>query len=150
MTESTPAPPEPQRRIRWGWIIGCLVIGLSGITAGFLLVAPADRTGYVASVLAGVSTTVLLVGIVVLLERRILDTATNALRRAMAAEREASAARIDQLVAELDDRIAAEWARTDADVEALKRRTTELTEDTVRRIVDEANATAEQSERRAD
>ena len=85
--------PQRRSRIRWGWIIGCIVLGLAGIAAGFLLVA--DRTAYVASVLAGVGTTLLLVGIVVLLERRIVDTAAKAVRRAVDAEREASDARIE-------------------------------------------------------
>ncbi len=133
--------------IRWGWIIGCIVLGLLGIATGFSLVAAADRQAYVASVLAGVGTTLLLVGFVVLLERRILDTATKAVRRAVDAEREASAARIERLVADLEDRLSAEWARSDADVAALKRRTTELTEETVRRIVDEANVAAEVRQR---
>lgn len=132
-------------RIRWGWIIGCIVLGLTGIAAGFLLVAPADRRAYVASVLAGVGTTLLLVGIVVLLERRIVDTAAKAVRRAVDAERKASNARIEQLVGDLEDRLSAEWARTDtAEVDAMKRRTTDLTDETVRRIVNEANEFAEE------
>jgi hypothetical protein len=51
--------------VRWGWIIGCIMLGLAGIAAGLLLVP--DRTTYVANVLAGIGTTLLLVGIVVLL-----------------------------------------------------------------------------------
>ena len=39
-------------RIRWSWILACVVLGLAGIAAGFLLVAPADRTVQVASVLS--------------------------------------------------------------------------------------------------
>lgn len=135
-------------RIRRGWIIGCVVLGLAGIAAGFLLVAPADRTAYIASVLAGVGTTLLLVGFVVLLERRIVDTATKAVRRAVDAERKASDARIKRLVGDLEDRLSAEWTRTDAaDVDDMKRRTAELTDETVERIVDEANRLAEESKR---
>ena len=131
-------------RIRWGWIIGCIVLGLAGIAAGFLLVAPTDRTAYIASVLAGVGTTLLLVGFVVLLERRIVDTAAKAVRRAVDAERAASDARIDRLVGDLKDRLSAEWDRTDAaDVEAMKLRTAELTDETTKRIVEEANRFAE-------
>jgi hypothetical protein len=81
--------------VRWGWIIGCIMLGLAGIAAGLLLVP--DRTTYVANVLAGIGTTLLLVGIVVLLERRIVGTAAKAVRRAVDAEREASDARIDRL-----------------------------------------------------
>ena len=137
-------------RIRWGWIIGCIVLGFAGIAAGFVLVGPADRRGYVASVLAGVGTTLLLVGIVVLLERRIIDTAAKAVRRAVDAERQASDARMERLVVDLNDRLSAEWARTDAaDVAAMKRRTAELTDETVQRIVDEANGWAEESKREA-
>jgi hypothetical protein len=133
-------------RIRWGWIIGCIVLGLAGIAAGFLLVA--DRTAYVASVLAGVGTTLLLVGIVVLLERRIVDTAAKAVRRVVDAKREASDARMERLVGDLEDRLSAEWARTGAaDVDAMKRRTAELTDEAVGRIVDEAKKLAEESKR---
>jgi hypothetical protein len=140
--------PEPRRRIRWGWIIGCIMLGLAGIASGFLLVAPPDRTAYVASVLAGVGTTLLLVGIVVLLERRIVDTAAKAVRRVVDAERKASDARIERLVTDLEDRLSAEWAGTDAaNVDAMKRRTAELTDETIERIVDEANRLAEESKR---
>ena len=143
-----PTTPEPRARIRWGWIIGCIALGFAGIAAGFLLVAPADRTSYVASVLAGIGTTLLLVGIVVLLERRILDTAAKAVRRAMDAEREASDARIERLVGDLEDRLDTEWARADAaDLAAVKRRTAELTDETVERIVDEATRSARERTR---
>jgi hypothetical protein len=135
--------------VRWGWIIGCIMLGLAGIAAGLLLVP--DRTTYVANVLAGIGTTLLLVGIVVLLERRIVGTAAKAVRRAVDAEREASDARIDRLVGDLEDRLSAEWARTDAaDVDAMKRRTAELTDETVERIVDEANRLAQESTRDAE
>lgn len=138
-------------RIRWGWIIGCIVLGFTGIAAGFQLVASADRRAYVASVLAGVGTTLLLVGIVVLLERRIVDSAAKAVRRAVDAEREARDARMEQLVGDLTDRLSAEWDRTDvADFDAMKRRTAELTDETVQRIVNEANESAEQRKRDAD
>jgi hypothetical protein len=125
------------------------MLGLAGIAAGLLLVP--DRTTYVANVLAGIGTTLLLVGIVVLLERRIVGTAAKAVRRAVDAEREASDARIDRLVGDLEDRLSAEWARTDAaDVDAMKRRTAELTDETVERIVDEANRLAQESTRDAE
>jgi hypothetical protein len=140
-----PTMPESEVRIRWGWIIGCIMLGVSMIATGFLVVAPADRTAYVASVLAGVGTTLLLVGFVVLLERQIVDTAARAVRRVVDAEREASDARIDRLVNDLKDRVSAEWDRPDAaDVDAMKRRTSELTVETTKRIVDEANKLGEQ------
>lgn len=143
MTESTTNEPrpaeEPRSHVRWGWIIGCILLGLTAITVGFLLVARPDRAGYVGSVFANVGTTLLLVGIVVLLERRIVDTAARAVRRAVDAGREASHARIERMVADLEDRLSSEWARTDAaDVNAMKRRTAALTDEAVAQIVEEA------------
>ena len=49
------------------------MLGLAAIAAGRAIVPDAGRTVYVAGVLANVGTTLLLVGIVVLLERRIRD-----------------------------------------------------------------------------
>lgn len=132
---------EPTRpRIRWGWILGCIVLGLTAIAAGFLLLDPSARRGYVASVLAGVGTTLLLVGIVVLLERRIVDTAAKAVRRVVDAERQARDARIKQLTSELEERLTAEWAS--AGPEDVEARTAELTRQTVDRIEDEAEEAA--------
>jgi hypothetical protein len=55
------------------------------------------------------------------------------------------------LVGDLEDRLSAEWARTGtADVDAVKRRTAELTDETVERIVDEAKGLAQQSKRAAE
>ena len=48
---------------------------------GRAIVPDENRTGYAAGVLANVGTTLLLVGIVVLLERRIVDTAVRAVRK---------------------------------------------------------------------
>jgi hypothetical protein len=133
-------------RIRWGWIIGCIVLGLAMIATGLRLIAPADRTAYIASVLAGVGTTLLLVGFVVLLERQIVDTATRAVRRAVDAQREISEARIDRLVNDLEDQVSAAWERTDAeDVDAMKRRTAELIDATTKRIVEEGNTLVEET-----
>ena len=49
--------------------------------AGRAIVPDENRTGYAAGALANVGTTLLLVGIVVLLERRIVDTAVRAVRK---------------------------------------------------------------------
>jgi hypothetical protein len=118
-----------------------MVLGLAGIGAGFLVVPSTDRTGYVASVLAGVGTTLLLVGFVVLLERRIVDTTARALQRAVDVERQASDARIDRLVSDFEDRMSAEWSRIDpADAEATRRRSAELTHAMVDQVVDEATS----------
>src|SRR6188472_4334163 len=73
-------PARP--RIRWTWIAACVVLGLAAIAAGRAIVPDEGRTVYVAGVLANVGTTLLLVGIVVLLERRIVDTAVRAVRNA--------------------------------------------------------------------
>jgi hypothetical protein len=132
-------------RVRWGWIIGCIVLGMAGIGAGFLLVAPEDRRAYVASVLAGVGTTLLLVGFVVLLERRIVATTAKVVQRAVDAQRKASDARIEQMVLDFEDRMSAEWARTDpANIDATKLRTAELTDEMVDRVVKEATGHAEE------
>ena len=136
---SETSTPGHRVRVRWGWIVGCILLGLVGIVAGLLLVAPPDRTSYVASVLAGVGTTLLLVGFVVLLERRIVDTTAKAVQRAVDAEREASEERIDKLVADFEDRMTAEWAKLDLkDPATTRRRSSELTEAMVASVVDEA------------
>lgn len=136
-------PTPPRMRIRWEWILGCILLGFAAIAAGFGLLEPAGRRAYVASVLAGIGTTLLLVGIVVLLERRIVDTAAKAVRRVVATERVASDARIKRLTEDLEERLSAEWARGDVDdVETLKRRTAELTQETIARIEDEATGSA--------
>lgn len=149
MTE--PTTPASRMQIRWGWIIGCIVLGIVMIATGLGVSAPADRTAYIASVLAGVGTTLLLVGFVVLIERQIVDTAAKAVRRAVDADREARDARIDRLVNDLNDQVSAEWERTDAaGVDAMKRRTAELTDETTKQIVEEARRFAEQRQRGAD
>jgi len=58
-----------------GVIAGCVVLGLTAIAAGWAIVPDANHTGYGAGVLTNVGTTLLLVGIVVLLERRRLRRA---------------------------------------------------------------------------
>lgn len=141
---SETSTPGHRVRVRWGWIVGCILLGLVGIIAGLLLVAPPDRTSYVASVLAGVGTTLLLVGFVVLLERRIVDTTAKAVQRAVDAERQASEERIDKLVADFEDRMTAEWAKLDLkDPAATRRRSSELTEAMVASVVDEATGSGQ-------
>lgn len=144
MTET--ATPAPRVRIRWGWITGCILLGLAGIATGLLIVSPTDRTGYLASVLAGVGTTLLLVGFVVLLERRIIDTTAKVVQRAVDAERQASEERIDRLVADFEDRMTAEWAALDPDdPAATRRRSADLTDAMVARVVDEATGSGRRS-----
>ena len=141
MTESaTPASPL---RIRWGWFVGCLLLGLAAIIAGLVVVGQNERTGYLAGVLGGVGTTLLLVGFVVLLERRIVDTTAKAVQRAVDAERQASEERIDRLVADFEHRMTAEWSSLDPeDMEATRRRATQLTDAMVADVVDEATGSA--------
>jgi hypothetical protein len=130
-------------RIRWGWFVGCLLLGLAAIVAGLVVVAPNERTGYLAGVLGGVGTTLLLVGFVVLLERRIVDTTAKAVQRAVDAERQASEERIDRLVADFEHRMTAEWSSLDPDdMEATRRRATQLTDAMVADVVDEATGSA--------
>ncbi len=145
MTDST----TPRTRVRWGWIIGCIVLGLAGIGAGLLVAPSADRAGYVASVLAGVGTTLLLVGFVVLLERRIVDTTAKVVQRAVDAERQASDERIERMVGDFEDRMATEWARFDpANAEAVRRRSAQLTDEMVDQVVDEATGLGKGNSRR--
>ena len=128
-----PSTPTATRfRIRWGWFIGCIVLGLAAIIIGWL-VAPA--LGYLAGVLANVGTTLLLVGIVVLLERRIIDNAVRVVRSANEQANEALRVQIR----DLDDRLAAVWESTTAeDVARRKAETIRLTDEFTKRIVDEA------------
>lgn len=127
-------PPAPARfRIRWGWFVGCIVLGLAAIAVGWF-VTPAGPD-YFAGVLANVGTTLLLVGIVVLLERRIIDNAVRLVRSANERANEALRAQIK----ELDDRLAAEWASVTAENVAAKMAETErLTEEFTKRVVDES------------
>lgn len=96
-------------RIRWAWFVGCIVLGLAAIVVGWLLVSPAGRLGYVAAVLAGIGTALLLVGVVVLLERRIVGTAVKAIQDATTEARKRTSAEMHALVRDFDDRIADVW-----------------------------------------
>ena len=130
--EKADAPLAARFRIRWGWFIGCIALGLSAILIGWL-VAPA--LGYLAGVLANIGTTLLLVGIVVLLERRIIDNAVRAVRGVN--ERSNEALRMQ--IRDLEDRLASLWESTSAnDVARKKAETTRLTDEFTRRVVDRA------------
>ena len=114
--ERVDGPARP--RIRWAWIAGCVVLGLAAIAAGWAIVLDANRTGYVAGVLANVGTTLLLVGIVVLLERRIVDTAVRAVRNAHDEARRAARDDFDAQMRDLEERIRTSWGSVDAEAEA--------------------------------
>lgn len=135
MTEPT---PTPRFRIRWGWFLGCIVLGLAGILVG-LLVAPApDKAPYVASVLGGIGTTLLLIGIVVLLERRIVDTAVRAVRRAAEEDRLRTKEALKAEVSDFEGRVSDVWANAGADdLAAAGEQTRELADEFVKRVVGE-------------
>ncbi|WP_194411554.1 hypothetical protein [Microbacterium cremeum] len=136
MTELT-APPR--LRIRWGWFTACIALGAAGILAGLAIAPPEDRSTYVAGVLGGASTTLLLVGIVVLLERRIIDAAVHVVRDAAEDARARSDALMREQVRELEDRLTAMWAMTATADDAARHRdeTRRMTDDFARRVVDE-------------
>jgi len=98
VTASETRPPGFS--IRWGWFLGCIASGLVAIVVGWFVAAPAGRTNYLPGVLANVGTTLLLVGIVVLLERRIVD---NAVRKFRNAAEEARARMRDDFRIEVQD-----------------------------------------------
>jgi 4-amino-4-deoxy-L-arabinose transferase-like glycosyltransferase len=123
-----PQGPNPVRvRIRWGWFLGCIVLGLVAITVGWLLAAPADRLGYVGGVLGGIGTTLLLVGIVVLLERRIIDTAVRVVRDVAKEARAKADEEVRARVHDLETRVADIWETA----------TPETATEETRRMIDE-------------
>jgi predicted phage tail protein len=128
--------PTPTRlRIRWGWFIGCILLGLAAIMIGWLVTPAAAGPGYLAGVLANAGTTLLLVGIVLLLERRIIDNATRLVRTANEQTNEAIRVQIQ----DLEHRLATEWESATAEnMGEKKAETTRLTDEFTKRIVDEA------------
>lgn len=135
MTET----PTPARfRVRWGWFVGCIVLGFAAIMVGAFIAPATARLGYIAGVLANIGTTLLLVGIVVLLERRIIDNAVRVVRTANQQTNEAIRVQIQ----DLEDRLAREWESATAENIAEKQAaTTRLTDEFTKRIVDEAKQT---------
>jgi hypothetical protein len=134
--ERVDGPARP--RIRWAWIAGCVVLGLAAIAAGWAIVLDANRTGYVAGVLANVGTTLLLVGIVVLLERRIVGSAVRAVRNANEEARRAARDDFDAQMRDLEERIRTSWGSVDAEAEARR-----MADEYSRRIVDAEGVDAE-------
>ena len=115
------------------------MLGLAAIAAGRAIVPDEGRTVYVAGVLANVGTTLLLVGIVVLLERRIVDTAVRAVRNASDEARRAARDDLDAQIRDLEERIRTSWGSVD---EAEARR---MTDEYSRRIVDGEGGDAERN-----
>ena len=105
----TAGPVPPRIRIRWGWFLGCVVLGLAAIAAGWFLVSPDNRLGYVGGVLAGVGTTLLLVGVVVLLERRLVDTAVKVVQDATKEARVRANEEVRAEIRDFEDRVAGIW-----------------------------------------
>lgn len=136
---TTETPTTTRIRIRWGWFIGCIVLGVVSILLGLLLAPAADRTAYLAGVLGAVGTTLLLVGVVVLLERRIVDTAVRAVRDAAEEARIRTDDAVRAQVRDLEDRLADLWATTETPEEARRKeaQTRRMTEEFTRRVADE-------------
>ena len=111
--------------------MGCVALGLAAIAAGRAIVPDTDRIGYLAGVLGTVGTTLLLVGIVVLLERRIVDTAVRAVRNANDEARRAARDDFDAQMRDLEQRIRTSWGSVDAEAEARR-----MADEYSRRIVD--------------
>ena len=136
VTASEARPPG--FRIRWGWFLGCIASGLVAIVVGWFVTAPSGRMSYLADVLAGVGTTLLLVGIVVLLERRIVDNAVRKLRSAAAADRARMRDDFRIEVQDFTDRVNAEWATASPeDVDAMKERTKRLSQELAESYADD-------------
>ncbi len=118
--------------------MGCVALGLAAIAAGRAIVPDTDRTSYLAGVLGNVGTTLLLVGIVVLLERRIVDTAVRAVRNATDEARRAARDDFDAQMRDLEERISTNWATVDAEAEARR-----ISDEYSRRVVDAEGGNAE-------
>ncbi len=113
------------------------MLGLAAIAIGWLVVPADDRASYIAAVLGGIGTTLLLVGIVLLLERRIVDTAVRVVRNANAEANEAIRAQVQ----DLEDRVAAEWSNATLENMAEKQaETARLAAEFTKRVVDEASS----------
>lgn len=134
-TSGTDGPNPSRLRIRWGWFLGCIVLGLAAIIVGWFLVSPANRLGYVAGVLAGVGTTLLLVGFVVLLERRIVDTAVRAVHEAAREARIKADEAVRAQVRDFEDRVSKVWETTSP--ERAAEETRRMVDQFTKRVVDE-------------
>lgn len=131
--EMTDSPNPTPVRIRWGWFVTCIILGLAAITIGALAAPTTARWDYFASVMANIGTTLLLIGVVLLLERRIIDNAVRVVRRANQQTNDALRAQIR----DLEDRLSAEWQSATAEnVAEKKAETTRLTDEFTKRVVD--------------
>lgn len=127
-------------RIRWDWFVACILLGLLGILAGMSLAPDANKAAYVSGVLGGVGTTLLLIGVVVLLERRIIDTAARVLRNAAEEAQERADREMRSQMNDLEARLARLWTTETTTAEDAARRqemTRRLTDEFTQRVVDE-------------
>jgi hypothetical protein len=136
MSESS----APERfRIRWGWFVGCIVLGLAALTIGWWVASAGAEWDYLAGVLADVGTTLLLIGVVLLLERRIIDTAVHVVRAANERSNEALRAQIQ----EFEGRVTTEWRNaTTENLAEKKAETTRAVDEFTKRVVDESTRDA--------
>jgi hypothetical protein len=105
-------------------------IGPHGHRRRVVRYAPAGRLNYLTGVLANAGTTLLLLGIVVLLERRIVDNAVKKFRNAAEEARARIRDDFRTEVQDFTDRVSAEWAgASPADVDAMKERTRRLSKE---------------------
>ncbi len=110
------------------------MLGLVAIAIGALITSTGAVSSYFAGVLANVGTTLLLVGVVLLLERRIIDNAARLVRSANDRTNEA----IRSQIRDLEDRMAAEWKSvTPENLAEKKAETARLTDEFTKRIVEE-------------
>lgn len=97
---------QPER-VRWSWVVGCLLGGAALNGLAFLVEAVWSWQGVAPSVLVNLGTAVALAGVLVVLERRFIGHVARASERAaqVAAERVETRlqARTDQLAARLDE-----------------------------------------------
>ena len=124
----------PRIRIRWGWFVGCIVLGAAAIIVGWFLVSPAGRLGYLGGVFGGIGTTLLLVGIVVLLERRIVDTAVRVVQDATTEARIRTNEEVRAQIREFEDRVARIWKT--ATPETAAEETRRMSDELRRRVAD--------------
>jgi hypothetical protein len=97
-------------RVRWFWIVGCLLGGSALVSASFALEAWWNWQGVTPSVLVNVGTSLGLAGLLFLLERRftahLIEANATAVRSAVQSATEDFATRLDQLRADMEQRSA--------------------------------------------
>jgi hypothetical protein len=102
--------PEKERdeRIRWGWVVACLVVGVTLIALAYVVDAPRwDSRGVTPSFLVEVGAAFTLAGVLFLLERKfvgqVIQASTRATREVARQAEQRFQERTDELSARLDD-----------------------------------------------